>query len=185
MRARQAILCLAFVGGLGVAAGCGDADIGAGIDNLEERPDCGVVYAEPNDQEARAVRLESTNDCDGNGSGADGVLAGAGDADWFYYEGYDVGYCRVNPTIDLAASSGVRVCTFFACVEGSADLTCPDGTTAAESETGLPGCCGTGAFNVGELNCVGTGYDAADVFVRVDRFDGDNACSDYSFEYHF
>jgi hypothetical protein len=176
--------------GLTMAAACGDAGVGSGSQDVSDTTViCDELDAEPNHGEASAERLNSTNDCDGNGTAAQGTLAGSRDIDWYYFEGFDVGYCKVNPTIELdAPDADTRVCAFFTCVEGELEpIDCPSGTARAESPDGRAGCCGAVAsMTVSGLDCEGTSYEDIDVFIRVDRPDSDaEDCSDYTLSYHY
>lgn len=150
-------------------------------------PDLGV--GEPNENESNAFSLEATaiSDCDGDGGTVSGTIAGAGDVDWFTYDGDDGAGCVVDPTRSLTQSeSGLRLCKFFECLSGETERSCPGGTTEETSPEGRSGCCGTAGFDVTDLNCTGTTDEHVHVYVRIDQ-PGANAstCNDYSLSYHY
>ncbi|HZO16406.1 MAG TPA: hypothetical protein VFB62_24195, partial [Polyangiaceae bacterium] len=175
--AREGLEDIDFVGILGLEAMPGEP----------QRPVCTGSEAEANDTEALAVRLDSSDDCDGNGTGSSGALAGSKDVDWFYFEGFDVPYCIVNPTVELTSQApGARVCSFFDCLSGDAQVTCPTGTTSATSELGRAGCCGPAGSMKVSVNCAGTATEDIDVFMRVDVPGGEaQTCYSYSLKYHY
>jgi hypothetical protein len=170
------------------AVGCIDAD--AEFDANEEAATaiCKAVEREPNGREGTALKLPSSNDCDGHGDKTTGMLAGSDDADWHWYEGYDVGYCYVNPTVTLETQDpSVRVCTFFDCVDDAeTTVECPSGSTPETSPEGRKGCCaGAGELKVRGVDCEWTAYEDIDVFIRVDRTDRAATCVEYAFSYHY
>ena len=171
------------------AVGCIDGD--AEFDANEEAATavCKAVEREPNGREGTAIKLSSSNDCDGHGDKTTGMLAGSDDADWHWFEGYDVGYCYVNPTVTLESQDpSVRVCTFFECVDDAeTTVDCPSGSTAETSPEGRKGCCaaGPGELKVRGVDCEWTSYEDIDVYIRIDRTDRAEACAEYAFSYHY
>lgn len=154
-------------------------------DMCEEPLVCAADDNEENDDEEGAVDLGEINDNDNSGSSVAGVLDHADDADWFVYVGDDdVGFV-VDPTREITADGGLRLCKFLECVDGI-DVTeapCPPGTTDATSPAGRPGCCDDTGFEMGALNCTGTSEDAATVYIRIDQ--PSQQCVEYTLQYHF
>ena len=182
----QGIAALSLFVAAGLA-GCGDADdeFDAAEEALTDM--CPTVEREPNGREGTALRLSSSNDCNGHGSSQKGMLAGATDGDWHYYEAYDVFYCHVNPTVDLKTDDpNVRICQFFTCINGEeTTVECPDGTSAETSPDGKKGCCGRAGAMKAYVDCEWTGTEDIDVFIRVDRTDRAETCVPYEFAYHY
>jgi hypothetical protein len=139
---------------------------------------------EPNEDEDSAFVLPAIDDCDKNGSSVDGILNGSTDKDWYKYTGTD-GSCVVDPTRDVTTVGPIRICKFFACLDGTPSFDCPSGTTQETSPTGRPGCCSNQGFTV-NMNCgaAGLGNDSADVYMRIDTSKQD-ACLKYTLKYHF
>ncbi len=145
---------------------------------------------EPNDSEADAQNLGTISDADATGDSISGVIAGAGDADWFKYLGQDeFGVQVVDPARELMSNGfQLRICKFIQCSEDGAapDFgACPDGTSAEVSPGGRPGCCGTAGFSL-DLDCGGAfeTNDSATVYVRIDSPAGED-CAPYTMSYHY
>lgn len=145
---------------------------------------------EPNDSLGTAWKIseEKLDDCDTDSDPETvaGVIVGANDVDWYWYEGDDgVGPC-VDPGRSLTQSeSGIRICKFLQCKVGDAEFDCPSGTTTAQ-EDGVDGCCGTSDFDLADLNCTGTLDDAANVFIRLDQPGaGASTCNAYTLSVDF
>lgn len=176
-----------------------DADAGTGADAstlpgpadaaLPIRPDAQTMQpdampscpdpSESNDTPQTATMLNDINDCDNNG----GSLSGASinlDEDWFTFVGSDAALCTVNPAVSFTGN--VRVCMYFECTNGTADVTCPADTVPPGS--GPEGCCGTSDFTIGDFNCVGPISDDATVLIQVSALSSD-VCESYSVDYHY
>lgn len=113
-----------------------------------------------------------------------GVLAGAGDVDWFSYHGdFDNG-CFGQPDVlhNLNASDNLRLCAFVDCEAGEPVFQCGNGSQMNVSPGGLPGCCDDTGVTF-TLNCMG-GPESSQVYVRLDMAEAD-ACVDYSVEYSY
>lgn len=136
---------------------------------------------EPNDSEATAKLLSGIDDCDSSGSTLVGTLDGPDDADWFRYQGTDVFGCVVDPTRSLTADGGLRMCKFAECLSGAASVSCENGSTAAVSPKGNPGCCHSQGFGM-DVDCPGADDDAA-ISIRLDQ--GQGGCVGYSVAYHY
>jgi hypothetical protein len=143
---------------------------------------------EPNNGEANAFQLttQAISDCNSAGGTFWGTINGPTDVDWYIYEGSDTFSCVVDPTRSASAlEAPVRMCKFFECKSGQANITCPSGTTAETSPDGRNGCCGTTGFSV-DLDCTGTSSDDAFVFVRIDQPGAPSGtCNHYSSTYHY
>lgn len=137
---------------------------------------------ETNDTESKAYSLGAIDDCDGSGSSVLGVIAGAGDVDWYKFTGDDVSFCSVDATRDLTASEALRICKYAQCVNGTATPDCPDGTAADTSPDGRPGCCALQGFSMG-VDCSGLDDDAS-IYIRIDSLD-DAQCVSYSLDFHY
>jgi hypothetical protein len=140
---------------------------------------------EPNETEAAAAPVAmDVSDCDDTGNTITGVIA-PGDVDWFSYSASDQFGCSVDPTRSFSGGGGLRVCQFFECVSGGAEVSCGAGSTPTISPAGRPGCCATQTFSAG-VNCSGTISDDTTVYVRVDEQGGGvAACSSYVVDYHY
>ena len=145
--------------------------------------DCGVDIYEPNNTEDDAADLGEINDNDDNAVTITAVLED-GDVDWFTYLGTDSALYSVNPARSLTTAGALRMCKFVECTNDlfSTEVTCPEGTVAADSPEGRPGCCGDDSFEI-ELNCLGVLDDEAQVYIRFDQGLGD--CTQYTLEYHY
>jgi len=148
----------------------------------------GVDEKEPNDSEATAQNLGSIEDDDSTGDSMPGVIAGAGDVDWFKYVGEDTFGYSVDPTREFLANGfQLRICKFIQCKENNnPDFGgCPNETTSAVSPGGLAGCCGTFGFSL-DLSCSSGGSlnDDATVYIRIDSPAGED-CAPYTVNYHF
>ena len=145
---------------------------------------CNDGDSEPNDTEATAVPLPDISDNDDDGSSFSGTLHDADDVDWWSYHGDDdVGYV-VDPTRDIDAAAGLRICKFVDCDNGNeAEVSCTNGAVLANSPSGLPGCCSLGPFEIGP-DCGGfDDDDSSTVYIRIDEPEA--ACLDYSVTYHY
>jgi hypothetical protein len=145
----------------------------------------GAAY-EPNESEgfAESVAMD-ISDCDSDGNSITGVIAGDGDVDWFSYSANDQFGCSVDPTRSFSSSGMLRVCQFFECKSGTAEVSCGSGSTPSDSPDGRPGCCATQTFSAG-INCTGTASDDTTVYLRVDEPGGGAAvCSSYTVDYHY
>lgn len=141
---------------------------------------------EPNDTESEAQDLGTINDKDSNGESISGVIAGAGDVDWFKYSGEDDFLYSVDPTREFLSNGfDLRICKFIQCTENAVPEfgDCPGATTAETSPGGRPGCCGTSGFTL-DFDCSGTTNDSATVYIRVDSSAGEE-CAPYTVNYHF
>jgi hypothetical protein len=169
-------------GGGGTTSSTGSGGMGGSFDCVD------IGLGEPNESEATAWGLQPSaiEDCDGDGDSITGVL-GPGDVDWFVYEGDDTILCVVDPTRTLSQSQGgARLCKYFECINGNTDFSCPSGTTDDTSPGGRAGCCGTGGFDVDDLNCTGSLDEHAFVYIRLDQpAGGADTCNDYTLAYHY
>jgi hypothetical protein len=146
--------------------------------------DCGEGPGpDGDDTEASATDLGTIGDCDGDGESVTGVLTGFGDVDWYRYLGDD-GLCVVSPSRALVASHAVRLCKYVQCVGGQEpDIECPNGTEAATSPDGRPGCCGSSGFDL-DAGCAGLiGDDSMRIYLSVET--EQQACVEYTIDYHF
>lgn len=147
----------------------------------------GGLEGESNDSEGTAKNLGTISDSDGDGDTISGVIAGAGDVDWFRYDGKDEFLNSVDPTREfLANGAQLRICKFIQCNKGNPDFgACPSGTTSQISPEGRPGCCGSFGFSL-SLECGGALQtdESATVYMRVDSPAGET-CAEYTINYHF
>lgn len=140
------------------------------------------------EQNARKV---GDQDCNDDPKEFAGVLDGAGDADWYTWNGDWTGNCGIladHPNVlhELDAGGGVRLCVFVECAGNTtADFECGNGSQSNMSPGGLQGCCDDQGLEF-DLDCVGGlgAEDDAQVFVRVDMADAD-ACVDYTITYSY
>ena len=107
-------------------------------------------------------------------------MAGGSEEDWYVFGGTDEIGCVVNPTITV--SPAMSACMYFYCNEGTAAVTCPDGTTEASNDFGDPGCCGGESLSP-SVNCEGVSNDTTLVYVELQ--DPTAACTPYSLDYHY
>jgi hypothetical protein len=126
-----------------------------------------------------AASLGEISDCDGDEATVAGVL-GATEADWYVFAGSDAFGCTTNPTVTVSPAFGV--CMYLFCNEGTAAVTCPDGTSPSTNGFGDPGCCGSESLAPG-VNCEGSSDDSAMVYVQVE--DSTATCTPYSLSYHY
>ncbi|MBW2523554.1 MAG: hypothetical protein JRI23_05240 [Deltaproteobacteria bacterium] len=152
--------CGTGTGGFGGGEGAGGAGPGG---SGGDEPACSRNPDEPdNDSESSAPYLGTLGDCDGDES-HQWIALPPNDVDWYVFSGED-GLCVVDPTVDWQPYDGqAEVCMYFECED--LELTCPEGTTAADSPGGRPGCCGEGTF-AAEIDCAGISDDAT-VYLRV------------------
>lgn len=158
-------------GGMGTGgqtSGGGEATGGGGAGSCAD-----ASQTEPNNSAGTAWKIsaDKLDDCDTDSDPVtvSGVIAGANDVDWYWYEGDDgIGPC-VDPGRSLVSSEGgIRICKFLQCKVGDTEFDCPAGTSTAQ-EDGVDGCCGTSDFDLADLNCTGTLDDSANVFIRLDQ----------------
>lgn len=144
---------------------------------------------EPNNDEASAYPIGYVGDVDSQGFTVCGVLSGAGDVDWYQYDGSD-GFGVVDPTQGVSSVLGTELCTYAKCKSGTVKFTCPDDTTPSTSPSGLPGCCAaTSSTNQGfqllGSTCLGTVQsDSMSIVMSVARVSG-ALCTPYQLEFHF
>lgn len=153
-------------------------------DSADAKPVCVGSQAEPNNSIPSAILLSPIDDCDSSGSKFKGVVAGAGDPDFWHYLGTDKFGCTVDPF--ASTKDPVRLCVFIACGSGTTELKkCSKGSPTT-SPGGLPGCCTTGPGDVlVDYSCPLVGSDDnADVFMRVDALAA-TGCVPYEVSYHF
>lgn len=170
-------------------ASSSSASSGAGGSEPPSCPDTAMSEQNESETTAYKVKAEAIDDCDGSGDLVEGVLAGANDVDWFYYTGDDSSFCVVDPSRALTQSEdGLRLCKFVRCTDSSAttEFSCPSGTTPETSPEGRDGCCGSSAFDIGDLNCTGSLDESAEVYIRIDQPDATSAtCNGYTLTYHY
>ena len=143
---------------------------------------CTGEIDEPNGTEILATPLGVIDDCDSSGSTISGVSSGVGDVDWMVFHGTDTFGCSVDPTVQIDAT-GVRLCAFALCGDGTTTVQSCGGGTSAISPAGTHGCCTTSTKSMTvQINCSGTN-DSAAIFVRVDQTQ--NQCVAYDVAYHF
>jgi hypothetical protein len=134
-----------------------------------------------------AYHLGEINDNDANGGTISGVLTGPDDVDWFRYDGNDVAFNSVDPFRTINSSAGVRFCKFANCPPsaGATNFPCQDGATATTSPEGYPGCCGNPLIHVPDAVCGNSSLNDDDmaVWIRIDQ--AEEACVEYTFDYHF
>jgi hypothetical protein len=126
--------------------------------------------------------LCNINDCNSAGSSLSGVVKPGGDVDFFKFKGWD-DLCIVDPTVSTK-TSGIQVCVFAACTDGSAAYkSCKQGTVATEGT--MTGCCTTSTTTPAqlEINCPGI-FDDANVYIRV-KGQTTSACTPYDVSYHY
>jgi hypothetical protein len=172
--------------GAGAGPGAGGGPGGSGGGGSGGAPTCANVDSEPNGNASSAVPLGTLLDCDA-AAVVYGTVAGSSDADVFRFTGYD-DYCWAEPSVSLTeGASNARLCMFFQCLAGETEVTCPVGTTAAQSPEGQAGCCGgAGGFTVTTLNCTGTISEDVNVYVRVDEPNAPaGSCHDYTLTYEY
>lgn len=154
-----------------------EAEADTGIPPLS----CTGEIDEPNATEILGTPLGTIDDCDSSGSSVHGVSAGVGDVDWMVFHGTDTFGCSVDPTLSINAT-GVRLCAFALCDDGTTTIQNCNGATAATSPAGTHGCCTTTKNLSVQINCSGTN-DSAAIFMRVDQTE--NQCVAYDVAYHF
>jgi hypothetical protein len=140
---------------------------------------------EPNDVEAQAYFIDFVSDDDDDGYTACGLLK-SGDVDWWRYDGRDVPLKTVDPVHQVNAPGSVKLCAYFKCLSGTADVVCPEGTTGDTTASGLPGCCGTesGKAFGGVTGCQGRDDDDIQVWFKVENTSG-LPCLPYELEFHY
>ncbi len=146
-----------------------------------------------NNAETSPVVLPAMSDADpATDPQITGMIKGAADTDWYVYTGTDDAYSVVDPYVAFPRDLGLRLCMFFECLSLTTLITCPSGTTVAQSGAGKTGCCATSsstAFAVMDAYCGVTGGasdDSMRVFIRIDGPDlPAGACVPYSVDYHY
>ncbi len=142
----------------------------------------GDMY-EPNDTEVTAYPLGSIDECDTSGSTLTAVSSGSADVDWYEYSGTSTLTCIADPTATIDAS-GLEVCIFVICAEGTTTISSCTNGSPATSAAGTPGCCTTGTTSMtAQMSCSST-TNAANVYMRV-RQPSSNMCVPYDLAYHF
>jgi hypothetical protein len=181
-------------------AGCGAADGDGSAGN------CRDEFMGARATEVDALSLSVTDQCDENHIvTGDHTIGACGNVHYFQLWAKnpiftdDVGknLCLVDPTVKTDAKD-LRICMFFSCREGATSIGCPDGTEAATSPIGLPGCCGGSPGTLkADLKCdYGNGIpisdDSASVYLRVERAAGpaptselESDCINYNLDFHF
>jgi hypothetical protein len=146
---------------------------------------CTEDLYEPNDAEDAATDLGEIDDDDDHGGVLSASLHHVGDVDWFRYYGNDDFPSVVDPTRELVASGGLRLCKFLECDAGlvETEFECPVGTQYALSPMARPGCCASDGFALANLDCAGVTEDNTTVYIRVDQ--PEPACVTYSISYHY
>ncbi|HEU4537907.1 MAG TPA: hypothetical protein VFS00_27495 [Polyangiaceae bacterium] len=164
-------------GGGGGSGGAGGQGGGGGQGGF-----CGDDPNEPNDNEVQARRLPGTDndgimsDCDAEDS-VNGLLEGAEDEDWFFFEGQD-DTCvefgdNIQPHARVESGSPVEVCIFVkpADPDESDPATCAEnGGTPSDELAGYAGCCGDEEARA--LFGSTGGDDRSDVRIRVSKLSG-------------
>jgi len=166
------------------AGGAGGADATSSTSTGPACDDTGP--GEPNDTEQQAVDLGTIGDCDDLAETVSGVLTGFSDVDWYKFLGADASaFCAVDPGRTLTSGNAVTLCKFVQCTDGSAaNFDCPNGTTAATSPEGRPGCCGQAGFEL-DLTCGSSPFNADDAMIYL-RIEPEVAlCTAYSITYDF
>lgn len=183
-------------GGSGAGAGgsagtAGSAGSGGGLS-------CEDQGVEPNNSTALAAPACVPGPCEISGSDGDGSVGYKGtkpalfgtvspeDKDYFKFKGSDTFGSVTDPSAKTD-SSGIKLCIFTACPNGTQDHECTStGSLYEENEAGLPGCCIEGPGEVkSDHDCAGsvTDDDSAEIYIRVTATK--NACTDYSVDFHF
>ena len=159
----------------------------AGLDGgaRTDAPACTPVDDEPNDDEESAARIDVTppwgcsNRVDLRGN------LGAGDVDVYRIQGADT----TSPTCDAArvavtGLTGVAACIFVQCaiMDGDApdEIVCMAGT-AAVSDKGRPGCCGTDAAAM-HTACDTGSTTAVSYYVQLS---GSSSCEPYDLRFDY
>ncbi len=147
--------------------------------------DCPGDVEPPGESESKPVDLGDITDNNDDFFQQKGVLSGTNDVDWYGLHGKDtLGYVA-EPTY-TKISGDHRACLFLVCDNGGAAQTtveCRAGTSFAISPTLRPGCCGTGSFLLGDINCPGND-ESVQMWLRIDKPAAD-VCSDYEFKLNF
>jgi hypothetical protein len=140
---------------------------------------------EPNEEPMMAVDL-GAQPCDGEHDMFAGVLDGDADVDWFMFVGEFEALCGVNdpvPTFTLTASDPLRMCVYFTCDMGMADVMC-QGNATPDMVGPASGCCDMDADITAAVNCAGNPDETAEVFVVLDQAPAD-ACVEYAVDYFY
>jgi len=161
--------------GDGTGNGTGN-DTGTGTGGV-----CNDLDMEPNDYEGD-TSLGTIDDHDSSGGEIVGTLNG-NDTDWYVYDGVDVPGAFVDPAVSFSSDDDLMVvCQFLEC--DGAEVTCPTGTSDANSPMGLPGCCSYHSFELPH-DCAGIIDGSARIHIQVSQQGAVDQCVDYSVWYHF
>ena len=139
---------------------------------------------EPNDEETAAQSLPEA-DCGELESTMGGV--DMGDVDWFTYHGVAQPNCGEDTIVILAEEpmSDLRVCMYFECDMGNAQVVCSGAFDEDTSEEGRPGCCGNGSVQYTSTNCLGAAMsDSGDIYISVEGPE-EPMCVTYDLAYRF
>jgi hypothetical protein len=140
----------------------------------------------PDESEVSPTPLADISDDDDEFHQVTGVLGGALDVDWYGYHGADTFGHTAEPTVELVAGTGLRLCQFLECDVGGAvqtSVSCPAEAKFAISPQLRPGCCASTSFTISDFNCEGQD-ESMKVFIRLDQAP-DATCVDYEFKVHF
>jgi hypothetical protein len=145
-------------------------------------PGCEDPGPEPNNTESSATDLGTITDCDEDGGSFSGMVAGIDDLDWYKYQASDDFFCVVDATREVQSNAPVRFCKYFQCIDDSTPaFSCPNGSNAATSPDGRPGCCADSGFDVAP-DCANTSDDVK-VYMSVRTLA--NECVTYTVNYHY
>lgn len=183
-------------GGQAGSAGQAGGSGGGGAGKSGAGGGCVDTGVEPNDSEALATPACGAAPCEVGDKDSDGSAAyggshtsiagtvGAGDGDYFFFQGKD----NLGNVVDPAAKTdqgGFTLCIFTTCDSGETQsFKCTAGTPT-KSPGGLSGCCVQAPGEVhSDHDCKGSilDDDAAKVIIRIDQA---NACTPYLVDYHF
>jgi hypothetical protein len=153
---------------------------------------------EPNNSTALAAAACTPAPCEISGTDTDGSVGykgkkpaivgtvSPGDTDYFRFKGKDTTFSVTDPSAKTD-TGGIKLCIFTACPDKTQDHECTSkGSLYEENEAGLPGCCVEGPGEVkSDHDCAGsvTDDDSAEIYIRVTATQ--NACIDYSVDFHF
>jgi hypothetical protein len=142
---------------------------------------------DPGGNEATALKLPDTDDCDETMKVITGRLKSTADVDMYRVKTTD-NWCIRETTFEME-TAGAELCVFMRCNNGNQEgfKGCDSGTEAT-SETGLKGCCQAGPGRaVPKMGC-GGGFtrtdDSAEFTMRV-RQPQTNTCLPYRVRYRY
>ena len=151
------------------------AEVGAGCEDMGP--------GEPNDTEDTAFDLGMLAASDDAGQSVCGVLHGAGDVDWYRYDGVDDG--GSDPGRGFTSETAIRICKYVACAGMTTALVCPAGTTDDTSPAGHAGCCGTKPFQIPATpDLCPDGANDATVWIKIEN-KAAAACAPYQLDVHY